>query len=76
MSTRNMLHVAWDSFTTIPVDANDILREIRNLSPNKAPRSDNIESKLLRLDLMSLCYPLREIFNKIIEMGKYPDGMN
>ena len=64
-----------DSFAILPVDDNDILREIRNLSPNKAPGSDNIGSKLLKLDPLSFCYPLRKIFNKSIEMGKYPDGM-
>ena len=37
--------------------------------------SDNIGSKLLKLDPLSFCYPLRKIFNKSIEMGKYPDGM-
>ena len=64
-----------DSFAILPVDDNDILREIRNLSPNKAPGSDNIGSKLLKLDPMSFCYPLRKIFNKSIEIGRYPDGM-
>ena len=64
-----------DSFAILPVDDNHILREIRNLSPNKAPGSDNIGSKLLKLDPLSFCYPLRKIFNKSIEMDKYPDGM-
>ena len=63
-----------DSFAILPVD-NGILREIRNLSPNKAPGSDNIGSKLLKLDPLPFCYPLRKIFNKSIETGKYPDGM-
>ena len=49
-----------DSFAILPVDDNDILREIRNLSPNKAPGSDNIGSKLLKLDPLSFCYPLIE----------------
>ena len=52
MSTRNILHVTWEiiAIAILPVDENDILREIRNLSPNKAPGSDNIGSKLLKLD--------------------------
>ena len=64
-----------DSFAILHVDDNDILREIRNVSPNKAPGSDNIRSKLLQLDPLSFCYPIRKNFNKSIEMGKYPDDM-
>ena len=64
-----------DSFAILPVDDNDILREIRNLSPNKAPGYDNIGSKIIKLDPMSFCYPLKKIFNKLIETGRYPDGM-
>ena len=37
-----------DSFAILPVDNDDVLREIMNLSLNKAPGTDNIGSKLLK----------------------------
>ena len=60
-----------DSFAILPVDDNDILREIRNLSPNKAPGSDNIGSKLLKLSPIYFCYLFRKISIKSIEIGRY-----
>ena len=47
-----------DSFFLAPIDEADILREINNLASNKAPRPDNIGSKLLKLDLQIFCFPL------------------
>ena len=37
-----------DSFFLAPIDEADILREIENLAPNKAPGPDNIGNKLLK----------------------------
>ena len=42
------------SFFLAPTDEADILREIRNLAPNKAPGPDNIGNKLLKLDIINL----------------------
>ena len=64
-----------DSFFLAPIDEADILREIKNLAPNKAPGPDNIGNKLLKLDPQIFCYPLQLIYNKSIECAQYPNGM-
>ena len=64
-----------DSFFLAPIDEADILREIKNLAPTKAPARDNIGNNLLKLDPQIFCYPLQLIYNKSIECAQYPNGM-
>ena len=71
-----------DSFVLAPIGEAGILREIKYLAPNKALRPDNINDKLLKLDLQILCNPLiynplivQLIYNKSVEYAPYPNGM-
>ena len=64
-----------DSFFLAPIDEADILREIKNLAPNKSPGPDKIGNKLLKLDPQIFCYPLQLIYNNSIECAQYPNGM-
>ena len=48
---------------------------INNLAPKKSSGHDGISNKLLKDIGSALCYPLQIIFNKSLELGRFPDIM-
>ena len=46
---------------------------IKNIAPKKSSGHDGISNKLLKDIGPALCYPLQIVFNKSLELGKFPD---
>ena len=64
-----------NSMSMIPIDPNEIKKQIMKL-PNKSSSGyDGISNRLLKLLNASIAYPLSIIFNQSISTGIFPDKM-
>ena len=68
-------HPEVDSFQLTPVTYADVLKEINQLNPTKSPGPDSIGGKIILLCPEIFAYNLTIIFNKYIQLGKYPEAM-
>ena len=57
----------------LSINENDISTRIRNLDPNKSPGWDNLSVRMIKLFGDSLIYPVKCIFERALQEGKYPD---
>ena len=58
---------------TITIQDDEIMSLIRHLNPNKATGSDGISAHMLLLCDTSIIFPLKLIFQNILESSIYPD---
>ena len=61
-----------ESLSTIHFSTDDILKIIRNLDLNKAHAHDMITIRMIKLCEISICRPLKLIFQSCLESGKFP----
>ena len=61
-----------ESLSTIHFSTDDILKIIRNLDLNKAHARDMITIRMIKLCEISICRPLKLIFQSCLESGKFP----
>ena len=59
-----------ESLSKTEFSADDILKIIKNLDPNKAQRHDMITIQMIEICDTSLCRPLKVIFWSCLESGK------
>ena len=64
-----------NSFNLSPVSYDEVLKEIKKLNPKKAAGPDSIGGKVILLCPEIFAFNLTHIFNKYIELGKYPEAM-
>ena len=62
-----------EPLSTIDVSADDILKIIRNLDPDKAHEHDLISIRMIKTCDTSICRPLKLIFQACLESGKFPN---
>ena len=61
-----------NTFFLAPTNINEILNEIKKLNPRKSCGPDGIGAKVIKLCPMIFAENLCLIYNKAIEIGKYP----
>ena len=61
-----------ESLSTIHFSTDDILKIIRNLDLNKAHAHDMITIRMIKLCEISICRPLKLIFQSCLESEKFP----
>ena len=52
-----------------------MLEQLQNLDPKKGSPQEAIHAKILKSNADLFCFPLTELFNKLIEESSFPDDM-
>ena len=60
---------------TKPLSMNELKDAFYSLKSNKSPGYDNISYNVIKKCLVSLCEPLKYLFNLSIEKGVFPDDL-
>ena len=63
------------SFFLTPINANEILKEIKMLNPKKSPGHDAIGAKIIQICPELFANNLCNIYNKSIRDKKYPEAL-
>ena len=61
------------SFRKITVE--EMLEQLQNLYPKKGSPQEGITAKILKTNGDLFCFPLTELFNKLVEESSFPDDM-
>ena len=61
------------SFRKITVE--EMLEQLQNLDPKKGSPQEAIPAKILKSNADLFCFPLTELFNKLVEESSFPDDM-
>ena len=61
------------SFRKITVE--EMLEQLQNLDPKKGSPQEAIPAKILKSNANLFCFPLTELFNKLVEESSFPDDM-
>ncbi len=61
------------SFRKITVE--EMLEQLQNLDPKKGSPQNAIPAKILKYNADLFCFPLTELFNKLVEESSFPDNM-
>ena len=61
-----------ERLTSVKITDDDIIKIIAKLDPNKAHGHDKISICMIKICSVSICKPLRLIFNQCIDNGIYP----
>eukprot|EP00794_Sanderia_malayensis_P005369 gene5369-6040_t len=52
-----------------------MLEQLQNLDPKKGSPQNAIPAKILKYNADLFCFPLTELFNKLVEESSFPDNM-
>ena len=61
------------SFRKITVE--EMLEQLQNLDPKKGSPQEAIPAKILKSNADLFCFPLTELFNKLVEESSFPDDL-
>ena len=61
------------SFRKITVE--EMLEQLQNLDPKKGSPQEAIPAKILKSNADLFCFPLTDLFNKLVEERSFPDDM-
>ena len=64
-----------NKFSFKPVALSDILKEIRDINPNKSSTKDSIPPKILRKNSEATANILQKLLHESLETGTFPDSM-
>ena len=54
---------------------NEMLEQLKNLDPKKASHQESIPPKILKINADLFCFPLAELFNRLVQEGSFPNGL-
>ena len=53
----------------------EILEQLKNLDPKKASTQESIPPKILKTNADLFCFPLVELFNRLVQEGSFPNDL-
>lgn len=65
----------YGTFFMFPSNESEVLTQLRKLGEGKAPGIDGISNKILKFLAVPLSRILSVIFNRILDLGAYPDSL-